>query len=69
MYLVSGVLAALHRVTVHGTGQVVDTAIVDGTAHLLSAVHALMSTGRWVDERGQNMLDGGTPVLRDLRNI
>lgn len=61
MYLVSGVLAALHRATLDGTGQVVDAAIVDGAAHLLSGVHALMGAGRWVDERGQNMLDGGTP--------
>ncbi|WP_179367757.1 CoA transferase, partial [Streptomyces albidoflavus] len=32
LYLVTGVLAALHHARAHGTGQVVDAAIVDGTA-------------------------------------
>lgn len=61
MYLVAGVLAALLEARATGVGQVVDAAIVDGTLHLLSAVHGLMNGGAWCDARGVNFLDGGAP--------
>ncbi|MFE7123318.1 CaiB/BaiF CoA transferase family protein [Streptomyces sp. NPDC057617] len=62
LYLVIGVLAALqHARTPDGTGQVVDAAIVDGTAHLTTMIHALMGAGGWQDRRGANLLDGGSP--------
>jgi alpha-methylacyl-CoA racemase len=60
-YLVIGILAALREADRTGRGQVVDAAIVDGAAHLLTAVHALLAGGRWTDERGVNLLDGGAP--------
>ena len=60
-YLVMGVLAALWEASRTGRGRVVDAAIVDGAAHLLSATHAMLNTGTWRDERGVNMLDGGAP--------
>src|SRR4051812_2107923 len=60
-YLVMGVLAALLEARTTGRGQVVDAAIVDGASHLLAVVHSLLGQGRWADERGVNMLDGGTP--------
>ncbi len=61
MYLVAGLLAAL-RVSEHtGKGQVVDAAIVDGVAHLLTGTHALSNASAWADERGVNLLDGGAP--------
>jgi alpha-methylacyl-CoA racemase len=60
-YLVIGILAALHEAARSGLGQVVDGAIVDGAAHLLAAIHAVLATGTWRDERGVNMLDGGAP--------
>jgi alpha-methylacyl-CoA racemase len=60
-YLVMGILAALHETDRSGLGQVVDSAIVDGTAHLMSAVHMQMAAGIWDDRRGTNMLDGGAP--------
>ncbi|MFC5995008.1 CaiB/BaiF CoA transferase family protein [Pseudonocardia hispaniensis] len=61
MYLVTGILAALLEAERTGRGQVVDAAIVDGAANLLATVHALMAQDRWVDRRGSNLLDGGTP--------
>ncbi|GAA4546434.1 CaiB/BaiF CoA-transferase family protein [Pseudonocardia xishanensis] len=61
MYLVAGLLAALREADRTGRGQVVDAAIVDGTAHLLTGTHALVNAGTWVDERGSNLLDGGAP--------
>jgi alpha-methylacyl-CoA racemase len=60
-YLVIGVLAALLESRVSGEGQVVDAAIVDGTAHL-SAMFASMLAGGWAQERrAANLLDGGAP--------
>lgn len=44
-----------------GKGQVVDAAIVDGTASLTTLMHAMLGTGLWRDERGVNMLDTGMP--------
>ncbi|AZS83799.1 CaiB/BaiF CoA-transferase family protein [Streptomyces griseoviridis] len=61
LYLVVGVLAALHHARVSGTGQVVDAAVVDGTAHLASMIHGMAAAGAWQDRRGANLLDGGCP--------
>lgn len=61
LYLVVGVLAALHHARATGAGQVVDAAIVDGTAHLTAIMHGLLAAGAWQDRRGANLLDGGCP--------
>ncbi len=61
LYLVVGVLAALLERRTSGRGQVVDAAIVDGTAHLSSLVVGLVSAGLWTDRRGTNLLDTGAP--------
>lgn len=61
LYLVAGVLAALHHARSTGTGQVVDAAIVDGTAHLSTMIHGMLAAGAWQDRRGTNLLDGGCP--------
>ncbi|GHF26802.1 CoA transferase [Streptomyces mashuensis] len=61
LYLVVGVLAALQHARATGTGQVVDAAIVDGTAHLTAMLHGMLAAGRWQDRRGANLLDGGAP--------
>jgi alpha-methylacyl-CoA racemase len=60
-YLVIGVLAALLEARVSGEGQVVDAAIVDGTAHLNSMSAGMLSSGSLREERGANLLDGGMP--------
>ncbi|MEU4209542.1 CaiB/BaiF CoA-transferase family protein [Streptomyces sp. NPDC026206] len=61
LYLVIGVLAALQHARSSGTGQVVDAAIVDGTAHLTAMLHGMMAAGGWQDRRAANLLDGGAP--------
>ena len=61
LYLVVGVLAALRHAETTGRGQVVDAAIVDGTAHLATMIFGLFSAGLWRDERGRNLLDTGAP--------
>jgi alpha-methylacyl-CoA racemase len=61
MFLVTGVLAALLEARVSGRGQVVDAAIVDGTAVLSTMLYGLLAGGVWRDERGINLLDTGAP--------
>ncbi|MGW6918405.1 CaiB/BaiF CoA transferase family protein [Kitasatospora sp. NPDC054939] len=61
LYLVVGLLAALHHARATGTGQVVDAAIVDGAAHLGSMLWGLLAAGQWQDRRGSNLLDGAAP--------
>ncbi|MEV0275613.1 CaiB/BaiF CoA-transferase family protein [Streptomyces sp. NPDC050610] len=61
LYLVIGVLAALQHARTTGEGQVVDAAIVDGTAHLTAMIHGMLAAGGWQDRRGANLLDGGAP--------
>ncbi|SFN59277.1 MULTISPECIES: CaiB/BaiF CoA transferase family protein [Actinomadura] len=61
MYLVVGVLSALLEARASGRGQVVDAAIVDGTAHLSTFIHGFLAGGLWEDRRGVNMLDTGAP--------
>ena len=60
-YLVIGVLAALLEARTSGQGQVVDAAIVDGTAHLNAMLAGLIAGGAWREERGTNLLDSGAP--------
>lgn len=60
-YLVMGVLAALIEVARTGRGVVVDAAMVDGAANLMSLVHGLRVQGRWPNPPGSNILDGGCP--------
>ncbi len=61
MLMAYGICAALVERATSGQGQVVDAAIVDGTATLLAMPLMLMAQGRWRDERGVNLLDGGVP--------
>ena len=61
VFLALGALAALIRARATGEGQVVDAAIVDGTAVLTTMIHGLLDTGAWTDRRGENLLDTGAP--------
>jgi alpha-methylacyl-CoA racemase len=59
LYLVVGILAALLEAQKSGNGQVVDVAMCDGAASLMSLFCELTSIGRWKDGRESNLLDGG----------
>jgi alpha-methylacyl-CoA racemase len=61
MLLAVGVLAALVERARSGLGQVIDAAMVDGSALLTSFVRGLYASGAWQGERGTNLLDGGAP--------
>src|SRR6202045_1626386 len=59
LYLVVGVLAALLEATKSGKGQVVDAAMCDGAASLMSMFFDMAAAGRWTEARESNFLDGG----------
>jgi len=62
MFLAYGVVCALLEAQRSGEGQVVDTAMVDGTAVLMSMFWAFKSIGLHDEnQRGTNMLDTGAP--------
>ncbi len=61
LYLVMGALAALIQSRASGKGQVVDVAMCDGVASLITMFHALTAMGVWTDKPGENLLDGGAP--------
>jgi alpha-methylacyl-CoA racemase len=59
MLLAFGMAAALVAVKMGGPGQVVDAAMTEGSSLLAGMLRWLGATGRWRDERGVNLLDGG----------
>jgi alpha-methylacyl-CoA racemase len=67
MLLALGILAALVERATSGLGQVVDAAMVDGSALLTTFVYGLHAAGTWQDKRGVNLLDGGAPFYDTYR--
>ena len=61
LYLIVGVLAALHEARQSGHGQVVDAAITDGVINLMAHFLAQSQRGSFQERRESNMLDGGVP--------
>ncbi|MGD0290151.1 MAG: CaiB/BaiF CoA-transferase family protein [Candidatus Binataceae bacterium] len=59
LYLALGVVAGLLEAQKSGKGQVVDAAMVDGAASLLTAIYGMHASGMWSDKRGDNILDTG----------
>lgn len=61
LYLALGVVAALFEAKTSGRGQVIDAAMLDGAASLMTAAFALRGESFSCGERGENLLDGGAP--------
>ncbi|MGH8777246.1 MAG: CaiB/BaiF CoA transferase family protein [Jiangellaceae bacterium] len=61
MLLALGLVGGLFEAQRSGVGQVVDAAMVDGAALLMTMFHSLRAAGLWSDERGTNLLDTGAP--------
>jgi len=61
MFLAYGIACALIERAHSGKGQVVDAAMIDGAATLMTFFHAAQQAGWWKPERGTNLLDGGAP--------
>mgnify|MGYP003326328157 FL=1 len=59
MLLAFGMVAAILGARATGAGQVIDAAMVDGAAALMTMTYTLRSAGIWGDERGTNLLDTG----------
>ena len=61
MYLAFGMVCAILEARSSGKGQVVDAAMVDGAASLMTMMYGMHAAGLWTDDRGSNRLDSGTP--------
>jgi len=64
LVLAYGVVCALLECAKSGKGQVVDAAMVDGSATLASAIYAMYAKGLYRDERESNGFDGGSHYAR-----
>ena len=58
MLLAFGMVCALYEAWSSGRGQVVDAAMVDGSATLMAMAYGLRASGFWQDSRGVNIFDG-----------
>ncbi len=58
MMLAFGMVSALWHVKAGGAGQVIDCAMTEGAAVLMSMMRGFVAQGHWRDERGVNILDG-----------
>jgi alpha-methylacyl-CoA racemase len=61
MLLAFGVVCGLLETSRSGQGQVVDAAMVDGSALQMAMTFGLLASGAWQDQRGVNLLDTGAP--------
>ncbi len=61
MLLAYGMVTALLAAARTGRGQVIDAAMVDGAASLMTMTYTLVAAGIWNEERGTNLLDTGAP--------
>lgn len=60
LYLALGIVAALYEAQHSGLGQVVDAAMVDGSASLMASIYGLYAAGVINDQRGENLVDSGS---------
>ena len=67
MLLAVGVLAALQERNTSDRGQVVDAAMTEGSTLLASLYYGMRASGRWLDARGGNHLDGGAHFYNTYR--
>ncbi len=61
LYLALGIVSAILECKTSSMGQVVDAAMVDGSASLMTLIYGMRAAGKWTDERGTNRLDSGAP--------
>src|ERR1051326_4269953 len=59
LYLAFGILCGILEARASGKGQVVDTAMTDGAASLMTMFYGMLAAGIWQDVRGHNLLDSG----------
>lgn len=59
LYLAMGLLAGIIEARTSGKGQVIDCAMIDGAASLMTMFFNMKTVGMWTPERDSNLLDGG----------
>lgn len=59
MLLAFGIVCALLEAQRSGRGQIVDAAMIDGSASLMALIHGMLACGYWTEARGANLLDSG----------
>jgi alpha-methylacyl-CoA racemase len=59
LYLALGIVAGMLEAQKSGKGQVIDVAMVDGVASLMTAIYGMHGAGIWTNDRGTNILDTG----------
>ena len=69
LYLAFGIACALLEARTSGKGQVIDGAVVDGVAHLMTGVFGMMARKAWSPARGDNVLSGGRPWYAVYRTL
>jgi alpha-methylacyl-CoA racemase len=67
LYLALGLLSGVIHARATGQGQVIDCAITEGAASLMTLFHGLRANGRWTNERAANSLDGGAHFYNTYR--
>ena len=67
LYLAMGLLAAMLETVKSGKGQIVDAAMVDGAASMMTTFYGLLAAGLWKEQRGSNILDGGAHFVNSYR--
>ena len=67
LYLAMGLLAALLEAAKSGKGQIVDAAMVDGAASMMTTFYGLLAAGIWKEQRSSNILDGGAHFVNTYR--
>ena len=67
LYLAMGLLAALLEAVKSGKGQIVDAAMVDGAASMMTTFYGLLAAGIWKEQRSSNILDGGAHFVNTYR--
>lgn len=67
MFLAFGLMVALHHARATGQGQLIDCAMLDGVAQLMSMFQAFRQRGTWTDRRQDNIVDGGAPHFGTYR--
>jgi alpha-methylacyl-CoA racemase len=60
LFLALGIVAAMWEASRSGRGQVIDAAMVDGSAVITTMLYGMLAQGRWRDEAGVNFADSGS---------
>lgn len=67
LFLALGMVSAILGAQATGAGRVVDAAAMDGVGTLMALTQSLFASGRWLDRREANLVDGGAPFYRCYR--